>query len=400
MRSQNLRSSTLSRRFRTAAVVSLAFIGVMAATAMGYADNERSQPDSSRHGRWAGAVFAMSNSINNQIVSYGRAPDGTLTKLRSQPTGGNGIGVDLDTQGALRLSSDHRFLYAANAGSDDISVFSVDGARLRRIQKIYAGDQPNSLTIHNDLLYVLDGSVAGNGIRGFRVGENGTLTALPDSFRKLSSPIAVPGQVEFSPDGNALLVTHKTTNVLMSPQNAIDLFAVGADGIAAMTPTRDASNGLRPFALAFRSDGTVAVVESFNAAPNASTTSSYRVSATGQLDVISGSVPNGQTDTCWIVISKDDQFAFTANFGSGTISSYRFGSDGAMTLLEGAAASTGDMSEPVDLAMSADGQNLYMLLRGTGGVATFRIDGGHLSSLGVVVGSLPVADGASGLAAY
>jgi 6-phosphogluconolactonase len=372
----------------------------MAATAMGYADTGPSQADSSRHGRWAGAVFAMSNSINNQIVSYGRAADGSLTKLRSQPTGGNGIGVDLDTQGGLRLSSDHRFLYAVNAGSDDISVFSVDGTRIRRVQKIYAGDQPNSLTIHDDLLYVLDGSVAGNGIRGFRVGENGTLTALPDSFRKLSSPIAVPGQVEFSPDGNALLVTHKTTNVLMSPQNAIDLFSVGADGTAAMTPVRDASNGLRPFALAFRGDGTVAVVESFNAAPNASATSSYRVSATGQLDVISGSVPNNQTDTCWIVISKDDQFAFTANFGSGTISSYRFGSDGAMTLLEGAAASTGDTSEPVDLAMSADGQYLYMLLRGTGGVAEFGIDGGHLSSLGVVVGGLPVADGASGLAAY
>jgi hypothetical protein len=34
---------------------------------------------------------------------------------------------------------------------------------------VYAGDEPNSLTLCRNLLYVLDGSVAGNGIRGFRV---------------------------------------------------------------------------------------------------------------------------------------------------------------------------------------------------------------------------------------
>ena len=79
-----------------------------------------------------GAVFAMTNeTARNQIVIYRRANDGTLTMLRSVRTRGLGIGVDTDTQGPLRLSPDNRFLYAVNPGSDNISVFEVNGTRLR-----------------------------------------------------------------------------------------------------------------------------------------------------------------------------------------------------------------------------------------------------------------------------
>jgi len=354
-----------------------------------------------------GAAFAMTNrSLANQIITYKRAANGKLTRVSSVLTRGNGIGTDLDTQGALRLSDDHRFLYAANAGSDNITVFAVNGTRLTFLQKVYAGDVPNSLTIHDDLLYVLDGSVAGNGIRGFKRASNGTLTPLPGSFRLLSSPIAVPGQVEFSPDGRLLLVTHKTTNVVLPPPNAIDVFAVDSNGLASALPKRNASNGLRPFSMAFRSNSELLVVESFNAAPDASAVSTYRVASNGNFDVISGSIPNQQTDSCWVVITEDGRYAFIANFGSGTISSYRFNSTGAVTLLDGDAAFLGIDSQPVDLALSADSRYLYLLLRGTGGVASFEIGaGGALTPLGVVTGGLPfaglpVADGASGLAVY
>ncbi len=352
----------------------------------------------------AGAVFAMTNATEgNEIVTYARASDGTLTRLNNtEKTRGLGIGVDTDTQGPLRLSPDNRFLYAVNPGSDNISVFEVDGTRLRFLQIIAAGDQPLSLTISGNLLYSLDGSVAGNGIRGFRIAPNGTLTELPDSFRMLSSPIAVPGEVRFSPDGRTILVTQKTTNVLLAPQNAIDAFSIGADGYASAMPIRNASFGLRPFSLAFRdSDSKLVVVESFNAAPNVSAASSYQFNADGTITAISGSVPNGQTDVCWVLITNDGRYVYAANFGSGTISSYSLSPSGTLTLLNGAAAFLGAMSQPVDIDLSADGRYLYQLLRGTGAVAAFRIEAnGALTSLGVITGGLPVADGASGLAAY
>ncbi|MBA3693023.1 MAG: beta-propeller fold lactonase family protein [Acidobacteria bacterium] len=352
---------------------------------------------------FGGAVFAMTNATEgNEIVRYSRASDGTLTRFRNRvSTQGLGQGVDTDTQGPLRLSPDNRFLYAVNPGSDNISVFAVNGTRLRFLQIIPAGDQPLSLTIHGNLLYSLDGSVAGNGIRGFRIAADGTLTELPDSFRMLSSPIAVPGDIEFSPDGRTILVTHKTTNVLLTPQNAIDAFQIDAHGYASAMPIRNASFGLRPFSLAFRNDGKLVVVESFNAAPNVSAASSYQFNADGTITVISGSVQNGQTDVCWVLITNDGRYVYTANFGSGTISSYSLSPSGSLTLLNGAAAFLGAMSQPVDIDLSADGRYLYQLLRGTGAVAAFRVEAnGSLTSLGIVTGGLPVANGASGLAAY
>ena len=386
------------------ALVATLGIAALASSAIYAQESIAAQEDEGASSRgFAGAVFAMTNeTAGNRIVTYGRASDGTLTRLGSiRSTRGLGQGVDTDTQGPLRLSQDNRYLYAVNPGSDEISVFAVNGTRLSFIQQVYAGDQPLSLTLSGNLLYVLNGSVAGNGIGGFTVESDGTLTPLPDSFRDLSSPIAVPGDIEFSPDGSVILVTHKTTNALLSPQNVIDAFTVGADGYASAMPIANASNGLRPFSLAFRDDGTLAVIESFNAFDNASAASSYELFQGGSLAVISGSVPNGQTDSCWVVVTKDQRYAYTANFGSGTISSYSFGPSGELTLIEGNAAFLGDTSQPVDLSLSDDGQFLYLLLRGTGAVAAFRIeDNGSLTSLGVVTGGLPVADGASGLAAY
>lgn len=383
----------------TLGVASLASGAAFAAGARPDDAEDREYEHGNSNARPAGVVFAMSNATAaNRIFVYRRETDGRLTLVKSVRTRGLGIGVDLDTQGGLRLSQDNRFLYAVNAGSDEISVFAVDGTRLHLIQTVAAGDQPLSLTLHGSLLYSLDGSVAGNGIRGFRIAANGRLTELPDSFRALSSAIAVPGSVDFSPDGKFLLVPHKTTNVLQTPMHAIDGFTVGADGYAS-APVPNASFGVRPFSLAFRNDGRVVVVESFNALPGRSAVSSYASFADARINVISGSVANGQTDSCWVVITRDQRYAYIANFGSGTISSYRIDASGALTLIAGAAASTGATTQPVDLSLSADGRFLFLLLRGAGGVASFRVEAnGGLSPLGVVVGGLPVNDGASGLA--
>ena len=347
-----------------------------------------------------GAAFAMTNATKkNEIVRYERAANGTLKRVGRTPTRGLGIGVDLDTQGPLRLSQDHKYLYAVNAGSDDVSVFRVDGTRLKFQQKVYAGDQPVSLTVNGNRLYVLDGSVASNSIRGFTRAGNGRLTPISSSVQPLSSPIAVPGDIEFSPDGRTILVTEKTTALTLSPTIAIDAFSIDADGVAS-SAKRNASAGVWPFSLAFRNDNQVLVGESFDASAGRSAVSSYQLRKR-TLSVDSSSVRNTQTDTCWIVITKDGRYAFTANFGSGTISSYRISGNGTITLQQARAADLGGSSQPVDLAQTSDSQYLYQLLRGTGTVASFGVGAeGSLNPLGTVRGGLPVADGASGLAVY
>ncbi len=351
-----------------------------------------------------GAVFAMTNiAAGNQIVVFSRAADGTLTAVGQVPTGGSGKGDDFDTQGGLVLRDNHRFLYACNAGSNDISVFAVDGTRLTLTQKIFSqGVVPESLTFHGNLMYVLHGSVAFNDISGFTVAPNGTLTPLPNSTRPLSSPIAVPGVIQFSPDGRLLVVTLKAAQVGADPGPfVIDTFTVGQDELPSDARPQP-SYGQRPFAATFRKNGVLIVAESHNPFPNQAAVSSYNVNSTnGDIDVITGSERNGQTDSCWVLLSKDERYAYTANFASGTVSSFRVQPNGIVELIDGTAAVLGVTSEPTDIRLSQDGRFFYVLLRGTGKVAAFRVEeNASLTPLNVVSGGLPVNTGASGLAAY
>lgn len=387
-------------------------VSLLALTSMGFASPlqdasfaESTATTALEHsqGKTAGAVFAMTNiAAHNEIVVYSRATNGTLTDVDRVFTGGSGKGDDFDTAGGLVLSDDHRFLYACNAGSNDISVFAVNGTKLTRIQKIFSeGVVPESLTFHGNLMYVLHGSVADNNISGFRVGYDGTLKPLPDSKRSLSSAIAVPGSVQFSPDGRVLVVTLKAAQVDVNPGPfVIDTFTVGSDGRPS-SARPEKSLGRRPFSTTFRSNGVLIVVDSGEPFPNQAALSSYRVnSADGDLDVITGSEPNGQTDGCWVVLSKNERYAYTANFGTGNISSYRASPDGTLDLINGTAANLGITSEPTDIRISEDGRFFYVVLRGTGEVAAFRIEeDGSLTARGTV-GGLPANTGASGLAAY
>src|SRR5213078_2281894 len=81
----------------------------------------------------AGAVYVMTNQVNNAVAVFRRSPTGLLTSAGEFPTGGSGDpvpqGTDpatdpLASQGALILG-DNRFLFAVNAGSNQISVLRV-----------------------------------------------------------------------------------------------------------------------------------------------------------------------------------------------------------------------------------------------------------------------------------
>jgi 6-phosphogluconolactonase len=347
-----------------------------------------------------GAVFALTNkTADNQVIAFDRAPNGLLTQTGRYPTGGHGIGTDFDTQGGLILSSDHRYLYACNPGSDNLTVFGVNGSSLTFLQKIAAGDEPLSLTISGNLLYVLDGSVAATQITGFKIGNDGLLTPLPGSTKALSSPIAVPGEVLFSPNGKLLVVTHKVPG---TNGPTLDAFQIDDNGLPS-DPIVNQSFGMRPFAEAFRQNGNLLVIESGLPILNNAAVSSYGVDDNaGMLSPIA-SVKNDQTDGCWIVITENQKYAYTTNFASGTISSFKLQADGQVDLLNGAAAFQGSNSEPVDLALSTGSRYLYNLLRGPGAISAFRIEvNGTLTPLGLfgVGGGLPADYGASGIAAY
>jgi 6-phosphogluconolactonase (cycloisomerase 2 family) len=253
------------------------------------------------------------------------------------------------------------------------------------------GEMPKSLTVDGDLLYVLNSAGAGT-ITGFEVSNAGKLTPLAGSTRGLSgAAMTDPAQIQFSPDGNFLIVTEKATSL-------IDVYTIDADGLPGDAVVHQ-SSGTTPFGFGFSTQGFLIVSEAFGGAPEASAVSSYDLSTDAMLNVVSPSMATTQTATCWIEVSRNGHFAYTTNTGSGTISGYSVNpQSGALTLLdEGVAAETGVGSAPIDMALSRDGRFLYVLNSGTDEIIGFEVSAGN-GGLTPLLESHMVPDGANGLA--
>lgn len=347
----------------------------------------------------SGAVYVLTNQVSNAVVVFDRAPDGTLTPVGMFSTGGAGNPVPppgdapadpLASQGALVLSQNNKLLFAVNAGSNEISVLSIGKDSLTLVDKVSSGGvRPISLTVHSELLYVLNEGGTPN-ITGFTISNTGELTPLPGSTRPLTGgSMADPAQVNFSRDGALLVVTEKATNL-------IDVYVVGTDGVAG-PPTSNPSVGQTPFGFAFDQRNNLIVSEAFGGAPNASAVSSYTAALSGMLSVVSESIPDFQTAACWIVITDSGRYVYTSNTASGTVSSYALAATGALTLLESVAANNGAMSVPIDMSLSDGSRYLYVHAAGLQAVQGFRVEAdGSLTAIGSV-GGLPL--GAQGIAA-
>jgi 6-phosphogluconolactonase (cycloisomerase 2 family) len=320
---------------------------------------------------------------------FDRAPNGALTPAGTYPTGGLGTGAGLGSQGAVKISENGKWLFAVNAGSNEISVLSVEHDGLLLVDKVASGGTvPISLASHKDLLYVLNAGGAGS-ITGFTVGGDGHLSPLSGSTRPLSGSGVNPAQVEFSPDGRALVVTEKGTN-------RIDTYVIGKDGRAA-GPMVYASSGTTPFGFAFGKHNRLVVSEAFGGAPNASAASSYALDGEGGLATISGSVPTHQTAACWLVVTGNGHFAYTTNAGSATISGYRIDENGSLALLDADGVTGVTGTSPIDLALSMNSRYLYALNAGTHDISAFRVEAD--GSLTDVAGAAGLPAGAVGLAA-
>jgi 6-phosphogluconolactonase len=339
----------------------------------------------------AGAVYTSTNGkTGNEIVVYRRGTDGALTLQGKVPTNGLGTGGGLGNQGALALTKNGRWLFAVNAGSNEISVFAVRASGLTLADKVSSGgQQPVSLTVHDDLLYVLNAGGVNN-ITGFSIGESGKLTPIANSTKPLSAGATGPAQVQFDPDGEVLVVTEKATN-------KIDLYTV-EDGLASGPLVRD-SNGMTPFGFAFDRRGHLIVSEAFGGGANKSALSSYNLLDGKALQVISGSVGTQQTAACWVVVTRNNRYAYTTNTGSGTVSGYRVTHRGALSLLnaDGRTAVIGAGSAPTDAALTKSSQFLYVLNSAIGTVSGFRVEpDGSLTPAGTIGG---LAGGVTGLVA-
>lgn len=151
-----------------------ALLGLAAWLAPAVAGADPLRGSSSFHRGATNVVFAQTESTTgNQVVAYDQAPNGRLALARTYDTGGLGAEVGgggsdhLASQGSLAYDAVTGDLYAVNAGSNTVSVFSARGDRLSLRQVIGSGgDFPVSVAVHNDFVYVLN-AMDGGGVQGY-----------------------------------------------------------------------------------------------------------------------------------------------------------------------------------------------------------------------------------------
>jgi 6-phosphogluconolactonase (cycloisomerase 2 family) len=339
------------------------------------------------------AVFVQTDNLaRNRIVAYDRQADGSLTRAGVYDTGGRGGALEgsvvdhLASQGSLVYDRLNRMLYAANAGSDTISVFAVLDDRLALRQVLPSGGRfPVSIAVHGGLVYVLN-ALEGGSLQGFRVSD-GALVPLPDSSRALgldpgATPqfTSTPGEVGFSPDGSQLVVTTKANG------DDVDVFRVDPSGRLAQA-TVNPLPGAVPFALGFDERGHLLVSE---AGPGA--LASFRLRDDGSIAQID-SQPTGQLASCWV--TRAGRRFYVSNTGSGSVTGFQAGLDNGLL---GEVSRTSTDAGPVDAAVPGGGGFLYVQTGGEGIVDEFAIEpDGTLREVGSV--KVPDAVGGEGIAA-
>jgi len=341
----------------------------------------------------AAAVFVQTNGLAaNAIAVFDRAADGHLTPAGTYPTGGQGgaaAGASSDklaSQGSLLYDRADNLLVAVNAGSDSLSVFSVDGDRLSLIQVVSSGGQfPASVAADGKLLYVLNAGGDGN-VSGFRI-AGGKLHPLQGSTRSLdlgnTNPpffLTSPGQVGFSPDGSKLVVTTKAST------NAIDVFAIQPNGRPSAAPVVNAPATQVPFAFTFQ-PGSGRLVDG---EAGTSSLTTYALQGDGSL-TDPRSLSDGQVALCWITRVRG--FYYVSNTGSNTVSGYRLDAAGTPSLVGATGVVATTEAGTIDSAAAAD-RFLYVETGITSTVDEFRVEAdGTLTSLGTVTGLPPGIEG-------
>lgn len=401
-----------------------------------------------------GALYVASNSwTGNEILTFPRLADGSLLPpLPGVPTGGlgsgpgaiPGVGTDpLGSQGSLAVDAKNMRLFAVNAGSGSLSMFSIKSSGLNLLDTAATSDTtdtsyghaayPVSVAVDGDAVYVLNAE--SNSVAHLTVTSK-TLRLdqscdLPTPVRGFDAPYAAtdthseqpfateaPGQIGVSPDGKHVVVVAKEGLVETgfpaggtAGNGQIHVFDAASDGTLTdcaeptsyVMPVNENGNGTFPFSFAWTKGGQLLVTEVFGAGGELSSSAvqPFDLGSDGSLTPISEPMGSGQAVVCWITVSG--QNVYTANFLTNNLSSYSVSNKGDLALTEATADGTdpGTLVTPTDQVLSPDGDFLYQLSSGNGTVVSFAIDSttGQLAQIGATSDGLVPGIGEQGIAA-
>jgi 6-phosphogluconolactonase len=348
-------------------------------------------------GTWLGCgttssrfLFAAipSGAGGGQIVAYREDPNsGVLTQLAGSPITA-GAAVE-----SLALHPSGKYLYAANSGSNNISLYTISstGGLTEVTPRTQAGTSPTLLLMDASGTFLYAANSGSFDISVFSIGtSDGKLTPVLQCFsstpcKSSTAPIAMSAlNMALSPSGNVLYVTGAGGSG-QNPPGFIEQFPL-SQGVLGRPVAGPFLTGSNPYGLAIDSTGS----HLYTANKTDNTISEFNINTDGSLTQLSGS-PIGETNIAPVslLIDKSGKYLYVANQGSSNVAAYSIGSDGGLTLLTGSPFGTG--AQPSVLAADSSGKYLFVGNQSTTAIQSFSLDtsSGGLTSVGTY--SVPAA---------
>jgi 6-phosphogluconolactonase len=305
----------------------------------------------------------------NQIVIFREDPNsGVLTQLAGSPvTAGQAVQ-------ALAVHPSGKFLYAANSGEGDVSLYNISsaGGLTEVTPRTTVGVSPQLLAMDPAGAFLYVGNSGSFSISVFSISaSNGALAPVPGSpFPMGVSPI----NMALSPSGGVLYVTGGGS---LGTAGNIQAFTV-SQGVPTLILGSPFSTGTSPYGLAIAPGGGFL----YTANNTDSSISEFTINGDGSLTQLASSPVGTQfIGPVALQIDKPGKFIYVANEASTNLSGYSIGTDGSLAVLSSSPFATA--ANPSTLAIDSGGKYLFVGNQKTPVIQSFSIDSssGTLTSI-------------------
>jgi 6-phosphogluconolactonase len=327
-----------------------------------------------------------------EIVAYREDPNaGVLTQLAGSP---------IQVGGAVHSLAIHpsgKYLYAANpgtsAGPGNISLFTISntGALTEVTPRTAAGNAPTLLVMDQSGSFLYAANIGSEDISVYSIDSgSGALTPVPQTSGA-TAPVGLSAlNMVLTPSGTSLYITGAAGSA-QSAVGIVEQFVVN-QGVLSPPPAPQQNTflaGRNPNGLVIDPGG--AFLYTANNLDN--TISEFSINSDGSLTGVSGS-PLGESFTIptALLIDKSGKYLYVANQGSSNVAAYSLGSSGGLTLLASSPFGTG--ASPTVLATDSSGKFFFVGNQTSPAIQSFTLDpsSGTLTSVAsYAVGATPTS---------
>jgi len=334
----------------------------------------------------------------NTVSAFSVGPSGALTLLPGSPflTGGIGIANGYYASNRTTVSAHHNFLFASNAGSNDVSVFRIHrgtGALSLVEGSPFAtggfGDLGGiALSPTPDGRFLMAGNSESSNVTVFAISSGGALSPIEGSpFAAQSSPDGI----RVSPNGKFLAVAEFNAN-------QIEMFSIAPNGSLTSLGTYPGVAATGGGIAGVDIDCYPRLLYDAEASTGDTIVEGYSISDKGALTPVPGSPfepgVGRNSNVVLLGYSGGRKTLYVSNESSNTITAFKVSSSGSLSLLAGSPFAMNQGSDqPSGMAISRDGRLLYVANR-SNMVSVFSVEEDGV--LTEVAGS-PFPTGQSGL---